>query len=73
MELLVAVMKELFAAFRKGVGRARRILWDVGIALVGGDACAAPNTFICDGGIHGASRWMRPRICCGIRSAVARA
>jgi hypothetical protein len=56
MELLVAVMKLLFAAFRKGVGRARRIRCEVGMALVGGSDCEAPKTFICDGGIHGASK-----------------
>lgn len=38
MELLVALMKLEFAAFKIGVGKARRILWDVGIELVGGDA-----------------------------------
>lgn len=46
MELLVAVMKLLLAAFKIGVGRARRILCDVGIALVGGSVCDVPNTFI---------------------------
>jgi hypothetical protein len=56
IELLVADMKELFAALRKGVGSARKILCDVGIAFVGGDACVVPKTFICDGGIQGARR-----------------
>ena len=63
MELLVAVMKLLFAALRNGVGKARRIRCDVGMAFVGGSDCEAPNTFIWDGGIHGASKWIRPRIC----------
>lgn len=71
-ELLVAVMKELLAALRKGVGNALRIRCDVGMAFVGGEA-AVPKVFICDGGIHGARRWMRPRICWGIRRAVANA
>ena len=56
MELLVADMKELLAARRNGVGSARRIFCDVGIALVGGEACEPPKVFICDGGIHGASK-----------------
>lgn len=56
IELLVAVMNELFAALRKGVGKARRIRCDVGIALVGGRACDVPKTFICEGGIQGAKR-----------------
>lgn len=56
IELLVAVIKLLLAALRIGVGRARRIRWDVGIEFVGGDACEPPKTFICEGGIHGASR-----------------
>jgi hypothetical protein len=73
MELLVALMKLEFAAFRIGVGSARRIRWEVGKALLGGDAACPPITFICEGGIHGARRCMRPRICWGIRSAVARA
>jgi hypothetical protein len=38
MELLVALIKLEFAAFKIGVGRARRILWDVGMEFVGGDA-----------------------------------
>lgn len=73
IELLVADMKELLAALRIGVGRARRILWLVGMALVGGRACDAPNTFIWLGGIQGASKWIRPRMCCGMRKAVANA
>jgi hypothetical protein len=72
---LVAVMKLLFAAFRMGVGRALNILWLVGMAFVGGSGVfsLAPNTFICDGGIQGASKCILPRICWGMRSAVARA
>jgi hypothetical protein len=66
-------MNELVAAFRIGVGRARRIRWLVGMALVGGRFCEVPKTFIWLGGIHGARRWIRPRMCCGMRSAVARA
>jgi hypothetical protein len=46
MELLVADMKELLAAFSIGVGSARRILWLVGMALVGGRVCDVPKTFI---------------------------
>lgn len=46
MELLVAVMKLLFAALRIGVGRARRIRCEVGMAFVGGSVCDVPNTFI---------------------------
>lgn len=56
MELLVAVMNELFAALRNGVGSARRMRCEVGIALVGGIACDVPKTLICDGGIQGANR-----------------
>ena len=72
---LVADMKLLLAALRNGVGSALRILWLVGIALVGGSGvwALAPNTDIWDGGIHGASRCILPRICCGILSAVASA
>ncbi len=72
---LVAVIKLLLAAFRNGVGSARRILWLVGIAFVGGSGVfsLAPNTLICDGGIQGASRCILPRICWGMRSAVASA
>lgn len=46
MELLVADMKELFAAFRKGVGRALKMRWEVGIEFAGGDAWDPPKTFI---------------------------
>lgn len=46
MELLVAVMKLLLAALSRGVGRARRIFCEVGMALVGGSVCDPPNTFI---------------------------
>ena len=48
MLLLVALMNELFAAFKIGVGSARRIRCEVGIALVGGNGvCAdAPKTDI---------------------------
>lgn len=38
MELLVAVMNELLAAFKNGVGNARRMRCEVGMALVGGIA-----------------------------------
>lgn len=38
IELLVALMKLEFAALRMGVGSARRILCEVGIEFVGGDA-----------------------------------
>jgi hypothetical protein len=73
IELLVALIKLEFAAFKIGVGNARRIRWEVGIELVGGEAICPPMTFICEGGIQGARRCMRPRICWGIRRAVARA
>ena len=63
IELLVALMKLEFAAFNIGVGRARKIRCEVGIELVGGEAIWAPNTFNWEGGIHGASRCIRPRIC----------
>ncbi len=56
IELLVALIKLELAAFKIGVGRARRILWDVGMEFVGGEATCAPKTVICDGGIQGASR-----------------
>jgi hypothetical protein len=48
---------------------------DVGMAFVGGKGVweEAPKTDICDGGIQGARRWMRPRMCWGMRSAVAKA
>ena len=46
IELLVAVMKLLLAALRIGVGRARRIRCEVGIAFVGGRVCDVPKTFI---------------------------
>ena len=72
MELLVADMNELLAALRNGVGNALRIRCEVGMAFVGGDV-DAPKVFIWDGGIHGAKRCMRPRICWGILSAVAKA
>lgn len=38
IELLVALMKLEFAALRMGVGRARRIRWEVGREFAGGDA-----------------------------------
>lgn len=71
--LLVAFMKLEFATFKIGVGRARRILCEYGTALVGSGSLCAPRFVICDGGIQGAKRWIRPRICCGIRNAVASA
>ncbi len=48
MELLVADMKLEFAAFRIGVGRARRMRCEVGIAFVGGRGvwADAPKTDI---------------------------
>jgi hypothetical protein len=75
MLVLVADMKLLCAAFKIGVGSALNILWLVGMAFVGGRGVCAllPKTFICDGGIQGASRCLLPRICWGIRNAVARA
>lgn len=62
---LVAAMKLLLATLRIGVGSARRIFWLVGMALVGGNGFwePPPITLICDGGIHGARRWILPRIC----------
>jgi len=39
MELLVADMKDEFAAFRIGVGRARRMRCEVGMELAGGMTC----------------------------------
>lgn len=63
MELLVALMKLEFATLSMGVGRARRMRCEVGREFAGGDATWPPITLICDGGIHGARRWMRPRIC----------
>ena len=38
IELLVALMKLELAALRMGVGRARRMRWDVGRELAGGEA-----------------------------------
>jgi hypothetical protein len=70
---LVALMKLELATLRKGVGSARKIFCDVGTAPTGGNSCCEPITDSCDGGIHGASRWMRPRMCCGMRSATASA
>jgi hypothetical protein len=72
---LVVVIKLLLAAVRKGVGRALNILWLVGIALLGGRGVfsLAPNTDIWEGGIQGARRWILPRICWGMRRAVANA
>lgn len=72
MLLLVAVMNELFAAFSIGVGSARRIRCDVGMAFVGGRFSDAPKTFICEGGIQAERRWILPRMCWGMRRAVAR-
>lgn len=45
IELLVALIKLEFAAFRMGVGSARKIRCEVGIELLGGEATWAPNTF----------------------------
>lgn len=73
IDVLVADMKLLLATLSIGVGRARRIRCEVGIACVGGRACDPPKTFICDGGIQGARRWILPRMCWGIRRAVASA
>jgi hypothetical protein len=63
IDVLVADMKLLLATLSIGVGNARRIRCEVGMALVGGVACEPPNTLICDGGIHGASRCILPRMC----------
>lgn len=63
IDVLVADMKLLLATLSMGVGRARRIRWEVGMALVGGRFCDPPNTFICEGGIQGARRCILPRIC----------
>ena len=53
---LVADMKLLLAALRNEVGKTRRILWAVGSVCDGGMTWDDPKTFICEGGIHGASR-----------------
>lgn len=71
--LLVAFIKLEFATFKIGVGRARRILCEYGTALLGKGSLCVPKLVIWEGGIHGASRWIRPRMCCGIRRAVANA
>ena len=56
IELLVALIKLEFAAFKIGVGSARRIRCEVGSEFAGGDAKWPPKTLIWDGGIHGESR-----------------
>ena len=66
----VADMKDELAALRMGVGRARRMRCEVGIEPA---RSAAEATASCDGGIHGASRWILPRMWPGMRSAVASA
>jgi len=71
----VADMKEEFAAFRIGVGRARRMRWDVGMLPAFSPLLSPVLTTdsIWLGGIHGARRWILPRMWPGMRSAVARA
>lgn len=60
---LVADMKLLLAAFRKEVGKTRRIRWAVGSVCDGGMTWDDPKTFIWEGGIQGARRWILPLIC----------
>jgi hypothetical protein len=62
MLLLVALMKLELATFRNGTGKARNSRWEYGRALAGSGSLCDPMPDICDGGIQGARRWMRPRI-----------
>lgn len=71
--VLVALMKLELATFKNGTGSARRMRCEYGTALFGSGSLWVPIPDICDGGIHGASRWIRPRMCWGMRSAVANA
>ena len=71
---LVADRKLELATLRKGAGSARRKRCDLGSCVLGGGwSWREPMASICEGGIHGASRCTLPRMCCGMRSAVARA
>jgi hypothetical protein len=70
---LVALRKVEFATLRRDGGRARRKRWDRGSCCVGGESWLMPMGAICDGGIQGARRCTRPRMCWGIRNDVARA
>lgn len=70
---LVALRKVEFATLRSDGGRARRKRCDLGSCCVGGLSWLIPIGAICDGGIQGASKCTLPRMCCGIRSDVARA
>jgi hypothetical protein len=71
---LAALRKPVLATLRNGAGRTRRKRWDLGSCAPGGGSCfVMPMGAIWLGGIHGARRWTRPRMCWGIRRAVARA
>ena len=70
----VADRKLELATLRKGAGSARRKRCDLGSCVLGGGwSWREPMASICEGGIHGASRCTLPRMCCGMRSAVASA
>lgn len=70
---LVALMKLELATLRMDVGKARKILWEYGTALLGAGSFCVPMLDSCDGGIQGANKWIRPRICWGFLRAVANA
>ena len=70
---LVLLRKVEFATRRREGGRARRKRWERGSCWVGGDSLPRPMGAIWDGGIQGARRWTRPRMCWGIRREVASA
>lgn len=72
MLALLTLNQPELAARRNGVGNDRKIRCEYG-SEVAGSSCCVPMADSWDGGIHGARRWMRPRICCGIRRAVASA
>ena len=61
-DALVADMNEEFAALRNGVGNALRIRCEAGTAAGDGAPCDVEIVSSCEGGIHGAKRWIFPRI-----------
>lgn len=85
---LVTLMNPALATLKIGVGSAFSKRCEYGIAsdlilgvfeALSADLDEVPlimlmfDISICEGGIQGARRWMRPFICCGILSAVAKA
>ena len=60
---LLTLRKLELAALSNGVGNDLKNRWEYGNELTGRDSCWVPITDNWDGGIQGANRCTRPRMC----------